>query len=61
MMATKAGHFIFQGRDLKNTGMFALHLILEVECNIFLHIKLIVKSILSNKLYFLNLKKPMCL
>ena len=60
MMATKVGHFIFQGHDLKNTGMFALDFILEVECNIFLHIKLIVKSILSNKLYLLNLKKPMC-
>ena len=60
MMATKAGHFIFQGRGLKNTAMFALHFILEVDCNIFLHTKLIVKSILSNKLYILNLKKPMC-
>ena len=59
-MATKRGGPIFQGHGLKNTAMFALHFDLEVECNIFLHIKLIVKSILSSKFYFFTSKKPMC-
>ena len=57
-MVTKTGHFIFQGHGLKNTTMFALHFDLEVDCNIFLPVTLIVKYKLSNKLYFWHLKNP---
>ena len=59
-MAIKKGDPIYQRHGFKNVVMLALLFDLEVDFKIFLPITLIVKPMLSNKLYFLPLKKPMC-
>ena len=51
---------IFQVHGFKNVVMLALLFDLEVDFKIFLLMIMIVKSILSNKLSFYPLKKPMC-